>query len=152
VKEAKLAYAKRIDPQHMPKSKLAPHVLGLRYERRLVKALKSRGFDLDHNPWYEYRNGREAKASTCCPDIVLYDLAKNLALVIEVKLTLVPEALQKLHDLYLPVVQLATGFKVSPLVVFRNTSLKLPAHSSFYQASQASPPYFQWLGNPKVLL
>lgn len=95
--------------------------LGLQYERKVKKELeyhKKVGniIDVVHNPYFKFSD--TVGAGACCPDFVLY--TKEAIVIVEVKLTWVAEALEKLTHLYIPVLEAATGLKAHGLVVCRN--------------------------------
>ncbi len=150
-------WARRIEKREMPKPKTEQQKAGLRYERNVVKALRNRGLDLEHNPWFEYwsRWSKKSKLGAighCCPDIVVYELSQNRAIVIEVKLTYTPEALSKLRTLYCPVVECVTGLKSVPLVIFKNSvNDKRVFIGDFYAAVNSAIPFYQWLGRGLIV-
>jgi hypothetical protein len=103
-----------------PKQKhTAQQLAGLRYEKRALRRLASL-YDLEKSPWLSYiANNREG---ICQPDGII-TLNPTHVLVVEVKLSHVLLARQKLRDFYRPLVQaLYPGCFVSTLQVFRNTS------------------------------
>ncbi|HEX3623787.1 MAG TPA: hypothetical protein VH280_00020 [Verrucomicrobiae bacterium] len=123
--------------------------MGVRYERRLFKAIQALGFKAEHNPWFMY-TATGFRPQFCSPDIILdHD---QFLIVVECKLTYRKQAEEKLLDLYIPVVKLATGQKrVYPLVICKNLtpfaptpSLSLPeALTKSYVDGMA---LFQYLG------
>ena len=140
--------AKRILPRVLPKPTTELQKAGLRYELRVVRALRSRGFDLEHNPWFEYQG------TPRCPDIVVYELSKNRAIVIEVKLGSTRMALAKLKAIYCPMVALATGLKTKPLVITKSitheTFNDLYFNDTFYSAVESESPVYIWPGNGPI--
>lgn len=134
----------------IPAAKLAgtvSTVAGLRYERKVVKALTNSGCDIDHNPWYCYDGDRY-----CCPDIVLYYLALDTAIIIEVKLTYTPEALKKLREVYVPVVSATIRQnKVYPLVIVKNLAPGMLSHTNLKEALGSPWPIIQWRGTGRIV-
>ena len=125
---------------------------GLRYENNVVKQLKLCGFDLEHNPWFMTNNGPK------CPDIVVYELCKNRAIVIEVKLTYTPVALVKLEAIYCPIIKSITNLDVFPLVITKNVTRVINNSSfpnfyftSFYEALKSPHPIYQYLGRGPII-
>lgn len=101
--------------------------LGLRYERRVGRELQAhvdRGnfVKLEHNPWFTFYDSYGA--AHCCPDFLLY--GSSGIVVVEVKLTWIAEALDKLMDLYCPVVSVALGMPTRPLVICRSLTPMSP--------------------------
>lgn len=146
--ETNVLLAKRISPRSLPEPQTLQQKQGLRYERKVVKALQALGLDVEHNPWFEYWGG------VCCPDIVVYQLALNRAIVVEVKLTYTPVALVKLQTIYSTVVALVTGLKIYSLIITKN----LVSFNDLYfsgdieSAIKLNPPVLQWLGRAPILL
>jgi hypothetical protein len=94
---------------------------GLRYERRVQKALTKvkAGFigNVEVNPWFRFVDAMGT--NYCSPDMLVH-LANGSVVVVEVKLTWVAQALAKLTDLYVPVVERALGTRAMPLVIVKN--------------------------------
>lgn len=104
-----------------PKPSNAAAKLGLRYERTVGKELERHAnmgnfAKVEHNPWFTFWD--EYGTANCCPDFLLY--LEQGVVVTEVKLTWVKVALEKLVDLYCPVVSAALGVPTRPLVICRN--------------------------------
>lgn len=138
--------AKRIPPRPLPKPTTLQQKQGLRYEKNVVKALRARGFDLEHNPWFEHTHG------VCCPDIIVYELSQNRAIVIEVKLTFVPEALDKLRTLYCPIVAEVTGLRALPAIIFKNGNASgIAFQPSFWQMLDTPSPIYLWPGHGPII-
>jgi hypothetical protein len=102
---------------------------GLAYERKLARAL-GRGHSILHNPQFFYQT--KAGTGYCIPDIIL-TLTPECTVVIEVKLSYKERAIEKLRDLYCPVVchALALPTPPFPLVVakFLTPDAPVPALS-----------------------
>lgn len=127
-------------------------VLGLRYERRFRSELEklfqaNPNLRVEYNPWFFYRRA-DGQTGACCPDILLHDDELDVTWVIEVKYTWVADAMSKLRKLYCPVVALALGRRVEPLVVVKRLTsespqprlgLLLPSDSKLYQWTEANP-------------
>src|SRR5215469_9962023 len=147
-----IEFATEIPRRTLPKPTSNLAKLGLSYERKLVKALDESappGISIVHNPWLEYRRtGDELK--TCCPDIIIVDEAEGYAMVVEVKLNWTPLALQKLRDLYVPVlnhVGRKFNYKNKPLVIVKNLTPDSPRpQSRLTWAFNAETPLFHWSG------
>lgn len=87
---------------------------GLAYEKALAKALPG----AVHGQWFEFIDS--SGKARCQVDVLVEGEA--LVLVIEAKLSWVPEAQAKLNGLYLPVVTKALAKPVIGLVVAKNIS------------------------------
>lgn len=97
----------------------AQQLAGLRYEKRALRRLASL-YDLEKSPWLSYVAAN--KTGICQPDGII-TLADNHLLVVEIKLSHVWIARQKLRDFYRPIVQaLYPGCYISTVQVFRNSS------------------------------
>ncbi len=139
--------SKRIPPRILPTPTTNLQKQGLRYERKVVRALRSRGIHLEHNPWFEYY-GR-----VYCPDILVYELSLSRIIVIEVKLTYTPMALAKLKSIYCPMVKSATvleRYKIFPLVICKNITSNvlndLFFNDSIHTAITSHHPVYLWPG------
>ena len=110
------------------------------------------GFNLDHNPCFQYQLAHDPLLRWCVPDALIHiNAPQNFQgiIVTEVKLTYTPEALQKLLNLYCPVVSIALGVPVRPLVIFKNAlrpNVEFKPCLDLYEAVHSSIPIFQWLG------
>jgi len=143
--------SKRIPPQVLPPPTTEIQKQGLRYEKKVVKALKTRGCELEHNPWFSYNT------SCYCPDIIIYELPLNRIIVVEVKLTYTPMALAKLRGLYCPMIKSATTierYKVFPLVICKNITPNvlndLFFNDSIHSAVESHSPIYVWPGNGPI--
>lgn len=149
-----LIAAARCLPRHQPRGSNVASAAGLAYERKVVAALARTfadvGFDLSHNPWFEF----EGKFGTgvCCPDILVAPQTGPFAgrnFCIEVKLTYVDSAIEKLRDVYCPVVAMAIGEPVMPVVICKNMTAGAPkAYHTFRDAVEtlSNFPLIHWLG------
>lgn len=122
---------------------------GLRFERSVVKALRSAaptsaGFSIEHNPWFVYRDSNLTDYA-CCPDILIHDIDHDYIIVVEVKLTWVPNALEKLQKVYCPVVARALESPTRPVIVVRNLTPDSPRpQPSITRALLTQNPVVQW--------
>lgn len=131
-------------------------VLGLRYERRFLKVLKStvgsRSLEVEHNPWFTYTTDSLVdKSGVCCPDILVHETLTDITWVLEVKYTWVADALEKLTNLYVPVVELALERRALPLVVCKRLTPESPQPKlSLFglvpdNPNQALSEVYQWM-------
>jgi hypothetical protein len=118
---------------------------GIRFEKKVFNSL-SRFFNhIEHNPWFEYRNNSEF--AYCSPDILIkFD---NILLIIEVKLTWVKEAQEKLDLFYRPIITKANpDFDpdfVKTLVIVKNLTPESPEDSSIWsKALDLDKPLLFW--------
>eukprot|EP00919_Chromeraceae_sp_WS-2016_P052876 GHVR01125558.1.p1 GENE.GHVR01125558.1~~GHVR01125558.1.p1 ORF type:complete len:179 (+),score=7.23 GHVR01125558.1:131-667(+) len=86
--------------------------LGIAYERAAQAALPI----AKPNPWFMFRD--KNGLGYCSPDLVL--IGSGLALVIECKLSDIPEARTQITQLYAPVLQMALGLPIRGLVVTKH--------------------------------
>jgi len=132
-----IKHAQRCEKISFPRSTSPRTLAGLRYERQVIKALKKQFPDLEHNPWFEYFGEGYDSTKVCSPDALLFYKDNNDVIVVEIKYTYTPQALEKLTALYCPVVALATGRSPSPLVIYKIATPMTPIGF----------PCFQWRGN-----
>lgn len=159
-KAAGLTAAARCLPKHQPKPNNPASAAGIAYERKVVGALAIAfadvGFDLSHNPWFEFSG--TFGYGLCCPDVLLAPQTgefANQVFVIEVKLKWVPEALEKLTDFYCPVISYALSVPVTPLVICRHLTPEAPrAYHTFGEAADNVylSPLMQWLGASRLIV
>jgi hypothetical protein len=127
---------------------------GLRYERKVVKALfgiKS-GLTIEHNPWFEYQ-GFDGIPRTCCPDILIHDIEEAYTIVVDVKLTWIPTILDKIRNLYEPVVRKALNVPTKALVIAKNLRPGAPqADLRLSFALLAADPLYVWRGEGPIIL
>jgi hypothetical protein len=115
---------------------------GLRYERKVVKAL-SKAYLLSHNPWYffEDMNG----PGHIVPDAIIE--YQDQLIIIEIKLTYTAEAIFKLRNLYCPVISYATNKETLPLVITKNLTSASPNPAFNVSSALINPePLLHWLG------
>jgi hypothetical protein len=130
---------------------------GLRYEKRVGKELEhmvklGRLGKVEHNPWFTFVD--KYGAGQCCPDFLIWDMPGDdgFVIIVEVKLTWIAEAPQKLYDLYQPVVSNALGVNVTSLVICRNTAPMAPqSHFSLREAIMSGSRLLQWPDNGRMI-
>jgi hypothetical protein len=99
----------------------------MRYEKRVVEEVKKRrehGQEVFHGQWINFRdvNGR----GFAQPDILVLDAAQKAIWVLEAKYTFVPEGVDQLLGLYVPLVRkIWPGAEVVPVIVCRNVGTHL---------------------------
>ena len=128
-----------------PKGHTAAQKEGLRYERKVGKALEQAlgPANVVHNPWFTFEDA--AGQAYCCPDFIV--TIGWAILVVEVKLSYVDEAILKLRKLYCPVVSFAFGELVQPLVVCRYLTPMAPrAEDNVEEAISLPIPLLHWSG------
>jgi|SRR5580700_6184991 hypothetical protein len=120
--------------------------LGLRYERSVGRELERHVRPdalgaIEHNPWFTFSDAYGT--SSCSPDYLIW--IGNRVVIVEVKLTWVDVAMTKLLELYCPVVSIALGAQVMPLVICRNTLPRAPrGHSTLVQALTSHEKLLLW--------
>lgn len=147
--------AERIANRAMPRPVSPVARLGLSYERRvfaeLKKTLNPQNFIVERNPWFRYTD-ETGTERLCCPDILITDLDEVYRIVAEIKLSWVPNVLDKLRDLYCPVVQKAALLPTKPLVIARNSASGAPtANSRLGFALMANDPFLLWRDGPLII-
>lgn len=148
-----LQHAARCRSQSMPRPQSAPAKAGLAYQRKITRVLKpiaeSNGFALEADPWFTFTD--TSGGGHAVPDIVL--TAENCVLIIEVKLTFVTGAQEKLLELYSPVIRKALNLTFYPrcLVICKHlVPGRLASVESISNALKSAPgsaPVLQWLGH-----
>jgi hypothetical protein len=127
--------------------------MGLRYERRIGKELhrhigQDKFIKIEHNPWLTYRDS--FGPGNCCPDYLVWH--NDYIIIVEVKLSWVEVAVEKLNALYTPVVAAAFGLMTTPLVICRNVTSESPPASHTVSAALSSPYHLlQWPNNGHLL-
>jgi hypothetical protein len=147
--------AERIDPRPLPHGRhTAIQLKGIRYQRALGKALTKnlKEVTITSEPWYKYalRIGKSySEYNICSPDFLIEK--DDIGIVIEVKLTFVHGAVEKLINLYVPTVIAAHKHlkHIVPLIITRTLTPSAPP--TITRISQAlnvkhnSVPVLQWL-------
>jgi hypothetical protein len=140
---------------HKSRASNARGYVGLLYERKAVKMLKSilpKSMSLEHNPWFYY-TASEGTSGACCPDILIHDNDFDYIIVIEIKNTWVPGAIEKLRALYCPVVAKALERPTKPLVLVKNLTPDSPhPQPTLSFGLIATNPLIQWLGRGTIRL
>lgn len=115
--------------------------LGLQYERTCARAFPS----AEHGAWFRFQD--TIRQGYCSPDLLL--IQGNTALVVECKLTNWLEAWDQLHQLYIPVVGLALGVMVLPVVLVKHVSPGVVITHSLREAivRRMERPVLHWLGH-----
>ena len=149
-------FAKRTVARSMPRPQTVEARNGLSYEKKFFRCLREatcgrkEWLAVEHNPWFAYRTLGAEKV--CCPDMIAFDFEEQFAVVIEVKKTFVPNAMEKLKGLYCPVVSRALSIPCKPLVVCCSLTPAAPNPSSRIAFALTSAyPLYQWLGTEPVL-
>ena len=144
--------AQLVDPRKHGRASSPAAAQGLRFERAVAKSLLALSleehFTVEHNPFIQYWTVHALHAY-CEPDFVL-TLQDGTVVVVECKLTWVPDALEKLQRLYLPVVAKIYPAKgpIRPLVIVKTTHRAAPpAAYSVREALRSPEPLVQWLGH-----
>jgi hypothetical protein len=147
-----LEWARQAAPDEAPfagvRRRKGPKAAGQRYERALARALPT----ADPGLWWEFC---DANGPGWCQTDLLWHHEGQVA-VLEVKLTDWGEAKDELLGLYVPVLGLALGRPVRPIVVAK-TLTRASAATTVYPslrkalASTESVPIVQWLGHTSPL-
>ena len=158
LREVKGLVVRRCPPRLVPKASNVPAAKGLAYERKVARELTQvaniLGGNCEHNPWFEYRSNKSDKWACVVPDCIVS--LGSIVYVIEVKLTYVPEAKEKLDKVYIPIVRAGLCampyVKVFAVVIVRNLSPDArPRISRLADANGAnSIPVLQWLGHGSI--
>ena len=148
--------AARIQPRSLPRPKTLAARRGLGFQRKFVKQFETNlpaGFTVESEPWFEYTDSRSpGEKQICCPDLLAFDSDNGFYIVIEIKQTWTPLAIQKLRDVYCPVVRTAQGGPARPVVVAKTlipTSPRPQSTVSF--ALLSDEPLIHWTGNGPIL-
>lgn len=154
---AELLRAERCAARPMPKANNIYKRQGLAFERKVAKALAvaaaSVGAELELQPWFRYYD--RLGQGQAVPDFLLHFGIETL--VIECKLTWVPEAVTKLRGLYVPVVQQVLGsvIRVRPLVICKHliplAGHIVPGLRDALGITHSVVPTLQWLGVGPIL-
>lgn len=123
---------------------------GLRYERLVSEAISQAGPTVIRNPWFNYIDSLGSRV--CSPDCVVDD-GSGILVVVECKLTFVPNAQAKLMNLYVPIVEQIFGKPARGLVVCKHLgSAPLPnLVLCLSEAANWRVATFQWLGRERII-
>lgn len=148
-------------PQRLrPRASNAAAAAGLAFERKLVRELATTattlGGLLEHNPWFEYKLRANSDWGQSVPDAILS--LGRFVIVIEAKLTYVPDAREKLTKVYIPLVRAGLcavpGTVVAGLVVVKNLtpdSGRRAERLSDAFDGKAEIPVLHWRGNTTIV-
>lgn len=217
VKFTPLTYAQSCEPHTLPKSQTLAAKTGLRFERKVVRALVCGDFTkslcgflsapnatlplrcvtggeinlleltLVSNPWFKYQPYYYSKLQFCSPDILIFGKIKpntlnttlttsshtttlikqipnttlissqysnnfDFILLIEIKLTWLPLAWEKLNQIYLPVLkQIYTTLNIFPLVIVKNLTPNSPkSETKLGKALSLEFPLLHYLGSGPI--
>ena len=125
--------------------------VGLKFQREAIAAIKNaapKEMNVLAEPWFVY-NGE----NYCAPDCLIVDSEFHFIIVIEIKYTYTPAAIEKLKELYCPVVAKAFNLPTKPLVLVKNLipGCPIPAFS-ISSALLREIPLIQYLGTGKIKL
>lgn len=146
-----LHFAKAIPAGSIPPTQSLQQKQGIRYEKRVVKALATyaleSGYSFQAGPWFTFRD--DEGEGLCVPDAAISTPAQIL--LVEVKLTYTPAAFTKLSLLYAPVVSRALQRPCSLLIICKHMSPGAP-HGAYglKEALCGREPVMQWLGYGKL--
>jgi hypothetical protein len=105
-------------PTFEPQNRTAAQEAGIRYERAIIKRLKSLHERVDAGPWLYYRTA--TISNVCQPDALIW-LTPSHCLIVEVKLTWKPNARLKLQQFYGPILRhIHPGATFSFLQIYKN--------------------------------
>lgn len=128
--------------------------IGLKYERSVIKMLKSilpQTMELENNVWFYYKT--ETEKSACSTDVIIFDKEFGFIIVVEIKFTWTPAAIQKLKELYCPVVTKVFNLPTKPLVIVKNLIPGCPLPKfSISGALLSDNPLVQWIGTGTLRL
>lgn len=106
---------------------------------------------LENNPWFYYET--ETEKSACSTDALIFDMEFGFIIVVEIKNTWTPLAIQKLNGLYCPVVRKVFNKPTKPLVIVRNLIPGSPLPKlSITSALLSEVPLVQWFGSGTLKL
>lgn len=125
--------------------------VGLKFQRAAIKAIKdavNKEFIVEADPWFIYNEG-----FVCSPDCLIIDKECGFIVVVEIKYTYTPAAIEKLHELYCPVVSKALALPTKPLVLVKNLVPDCPIPAFSISSALLRPiPLIQYLGTGKIKL
>jgi hypothetical protein len=147
-----LLRAERCVARPLPRVRDQRRRQGIRFQNNVAKALRksiAAPHILEIEPWFQFydKYGR----GQAVPDFII--LTEDAALVVECKLTFVPEAVTKLRYLYVPVIQMALGRPAHPIVMCKHLVpgvIGCVTRLSVALELQASVPTMQWLGHGDI--
>lgn len=108
----------------------------------MLKSIVPQTMQVEPDAWFIYNDGL-----VCSPDILIHDNEFGFIIVVEVKYTYTPAAIEKLIGLYCPVVSRALRVPTKPLVLVKNLIPDCPpARLSISSALLSPVPLVQWIG------
>ncbi len=148
--------AQQIDKRNLPRPQSLPARNGLGYQRKFSRQFFESApdhYSIITEPWFEYRDSRAPGESLICgPDLIAFDEEYKFLIVIEVKQTWTPLALQKLRDIYCPVVSAAWRLPAKPLVACKRLNPESPRPQSTVSFALLShEPLIHWIGQGPIL-
>lgn len=154
----KIECAARVQPGRMPQPTSLAARQGLRFQRRVERALNGCaskiGGHFEPEPWFHFQRER-FDTGHAVPDGVF--TFGDFQLVIEVKLTYVPSAIPKLLQLYVPVVEKAYRLRVRPLLICKHLNSAAADHvrvetlAEALKADGGSVPLLHYPGDGGIL-
>lgn len=125
------------------------------YQRKFTRtfaAAAPKDIDVHAEPWFAYsESSLPSHVRSCCPDLIAIDKENKFVIVIEVKSTWTPLAMEKLREVYCPVVQRALGFPTKPLVVCKTLIPISPRPQPTISFSLISEtPLYHWTGRGPI--
>jgi len=148
-------YASHTEPRKLPRAQTPMSKMGLRFEQNVARNLTAHrppNTTITRNPWFEYLAGASTDLQYCCPDILVEsETFPDFLIVIEIKRTWTRLAQAKLRELYVPVISLATGRPVKPLVIVNLMTPEAPMpQPTISFALSTSDPLIQFLGRAPI--
>ena len=151
-----IKFARRCEPKTIPAPSSAVAKAGIAYEKKVFKALQCIGFEIEHNPWFLFKDSKGF--GYCVPDILMRcpkDCTRQI--IIECKLKYKDSAIIKLERLYRPVVSIATNTWNVPLVIVKYLSETAPTPAlsllgaiNSYDAT-GEIPVLHWMGKGVIM-
>lgn len=124
--------------------------LGISFEKKVDKALKqSVKSPIEHNPWFSFTD--RTGLNFCSPDFVLP--LEESVVVIEVKYTYTPAAIDQLKKLYLPVVRKIYDRDAFGLILCKNLTPEVDRTIDYLSdvlSLGGIIPTLQWLGVGRI--
>lgn len=125
---------------------------GIRYERTLAKHL-SRFANVTHGQWFHYID--DSGPNWCQTDII--SSGRKETLVLECKLTWVPEAKPQISELYRPILAAAYAKPVLGVIVCKHLAISMPGETivdtlmeAIEVARTGRIPTLHWLGKASI--
>jgi len=147
--------AKRIDKKDLPKPRTTVARSGLSFQRKFSRELQfgaPKSFTFETDAWFEYRHRMVTTPLFCSPDLLAIDNEEKFILIVEVKQTWTPLAIQKLRDVYCPVVQKALNLPCRPLVAAKILIPSAPRpQPTLSFALLSDDPLIHWTGRGPIL-